>query len=96
MNLRVEPMRVLSPIKGYENMPLVSLEQAIESISHLFDSIEQYVGISKENCKNPEDGLTQDESAPIYWYTMEFQRGPSLYRRLNAMLRSEERVKLVE
>jgi hypothetical protein len=27
---------------------------------------------------------------------MEFQPGPSLYRRLNAVLRSEERVKLVE
>jgi len=86
-----EPMRFLSPIKGYENKPLVSLEEAVEPISYLFDSIEQYVWVSKKNCNNPKDGLTQDESASIFLYTMEFYGGPSLYRLLNSVLRSEER-----
>jgi len=94
IDLRDEPMRLLHPIKGYENMPLVSLEAAVEPISHFFNSIDQYGWISKQNCENPEDGLTQDESASIHLYTMEFHPGPSLYLLLNAMLRSKERENL--
>jgi hypothetical protein len=91
VDLYEEPKRQLAPIKGHEKMPLVSLEKAIEPISHLFDDINQYVWTAKNNCQNPEEGLTQDESASIYLYTMEFKPGPSLYQILNKMLRSEKR-----
>lgn len=89
-----EPMHHLTPIRGHVNMPLVSLEEAVKPISHLFDSIDQYVWTAKQNCENPEDGLTQDESASIQLYTMEFQPGPSLYLLFNNILRSKERESL--
>jgi hypothetical protein len=44
-------------------MPLVPLEKAVEPISHLFDDINQYLWTAKKNCQNPEERLTQDESA---------------------------------
>lgn len=86
-----EPMRQLPPIKGYENMPLVSLEKAVEPISHFFDSINDYVRVAKTNCTHPRDNLSQDESASIYLYTMEFSSGPSFYTILNSTLRAEQR-----
>lgn len=86
-----EPLQMLNPIKGFEKKPLVSLKDSVRPITYLFNSIEQYIWISKENCKYPADGLTQDESASIHLYTMEFQPGPSLYRVLNRTLRSRDR-----
>lgn len=89
-----EPIRLLTPINGYEDVPLVSLEKAIEPISHLFHSIERYVWIAKQNSQKAKDNLTQDESASICLYTMEFDPGPSLYQLLNPLLRLEQREKL--
>lgn len=81
----------LAPISGYQDMPLVTLEESIEPISHLFDKIKDIVQTAKENCKAPADGLSQDESASIYLYTMQFDSGHSLYQVLNENLRSENR-----
>jgi len=87
-----EPVaRLLSPIKGYEAVPLVSLEQAVAPIAHLFDCIEENVWIAKENSKIPPDGLTHDESAAIHLYTMQFDTDPSFYQLLNSTLRGENR-----
>lgn len=62
-----EPVaRFLSPIKGYESAPVVSLEEAVAPITKFFDSIEEQVWIAKENSKNPPDGLNQEESAAIH------------------------------
>lgn len=93
-DLNDEPLKYLSPIKGFETMPLVSLEEAVQPVSNKFVSLEEYVWIAKKNCENPEDNLTQDESASIFLYTMEFNPGPSLYRVLNKTLRDEERGQL--
>lgn len=90
-----ESLRHLSPIKGYENMPLVSLEEAVKPVAHFFNSLEEYVWIAKKNCENPPDDLTPDESASIFLYTMEFNPPPSLYNVLNKTLRDEERGQLV-
>ncbi|CAF1554277.1 unnamed protein product, partial [Rotaria sp. Silwood1] len=46
--------------------------------------------IAKRNSKNPQDGLSQDESAAIYLYSME-----SLYCELNRALRDKHRERLV-
>jgi hypothetical protein len=72
-------------------VPLVSLEEAVASISKFFDGIEYYVYIAKENCKHPADGLNQDESAAIHLYTMQFDANPSLYKICNAALRVQNR-----
>lgn len=87
-----EPVaRLLSPIKGYEATPLVSLEQAISTITHLFDGIEENVWIAKENTKTPPDDLTHDQSAAIHLYTMQFDTDPSFYQLLNSTPRGENR-----
>jgi hypothetical protein len=56
-----EPLEMLMPISGYEDMPLVSFLPVIQS----------YAYAAKQRCKNPPaDGLTIDESASIMLYSM--------------------------
>ncbi|CAF0856597.1 unnamed protein product [Didymodactylos carnosus] len=88
-----EPRKLLLPIDGYQNVPVISLEDAVRNISHLLDSdISTKVYIAKENSRHPEDGLTPDESASIHLYTMEsVEDGVSLYFILNKTLRLENR-----
>ncbi|CAF4617155.1 unnamed protein product [Rotaria sp. Silwood1] len=82
---------LLLPIKGYQDKPLVSLREAIAPVSGLFNEIEDYVFVALHNCQNPDDGLTQQESASIHLYTMQFSGGPSLHLLLNQSLRAENR-----
>ena len=89
------PKRMLAPIEGYAKMPLVSLEEAVKPLVQILPKVERNVFIVKQNCHEPEDGLTSDESASIMLYTYESEpREDSLYVILNATLRSEERQKL--
>jgi hypothetical protein len=91
-----EPQKLLMPIKGFENMPLVSLEKALEPLQGILSDIETYVHVSKHRCENPPtDGLTFDESASIMIYTMEWEpRDGCLYVVLNRTLRAENRSQL--
>ncbi|CAF2876986.1 unnamed protein product [Rotaria sp. Silwood2] len=87
-----EPVdRLLSPIKGYQSKPLVSLMEAIQLVSGFFHEIEDNVKVALHNCRNQVDKLTQQESASIHLYTMQFDDGPSLYQVLNESLRAENR-----
>ncbi len=90
-----EPRRMLQPIEGYQKMPLVSLEKAVESIVFCCPDIHRRVFIAMSNCENPADGLNQNESASIFLYTMEWEpRDECLYYVLNKTLRTENRQKL--
>ena len=90
-----EPVdRLLSPIKGYEDKPLLPLTETIKPISGFFNEIEDNVFVALHNCQNPADDLTQEESASIHLYTMQFHGGPSLYLLLNQSLRAENREEL--
>ncbi|CAF4333442.1 unnamed protein product [Rotaria sp. Silwood2] len=90
------PKRMLAPIEGYENMPLVSIEDAVKPLVSIVPRVERNVYIVKQNCKSPADGLTTDESASIMLYTYEsMPHENSLYVILNETLRSEERQKLI-
>ncbi|CAF5122476.1 unnamed protein product, partial [Rotaria sp. Silwood1] len=90
-----EPIdHLLCPIKGYQDKPLVSLTEAIEPVAGFFNEIEDNVLVALHNCQNPADELTQQESASIHLYTMEFDDGPSLYLLLNESLRAESRESL--
>ncbi len=70
-----------------------------DSVFHLFFSwwivyldnfeIEDYVFVALHDCQNPADRLTQEESAAIHLYTMQFQGGPSLYLLFNQSSRAE-------
>jgi hypothetical protein len=90
-----EPLKFLMPISGYEKMPLVSLEEAVEKLVHILPLIQTYVYVAKQRCKQPADGLTQDESAAIMLYTMGWAPlDECLYIVLNATLRSSNRKEL--
>ncbi|CAF4312428.1 unnamed protein product, partial [Rotaria sordida] len=90
-----EPVdHLLSPIEGYQNKPLVSLTEAIEPVAGFFHDIEDNVFVALHNRQNPADGLSQQESASIHLYTMQFDGGPSLYLLLNQSLRAENRQEL--
>jgi hypothetical protein len=87
-----EPNKWLTPIEGYETRDLVPLEEAIEPVKSLLHSLDVKMFVAKQNSKTPPDGLTADESAAIYLYTMQWSDpGGSLYNILNQRLRSEKR-----
>lgn len=94
-----EPRQILQPITGYASEPLLSLEEACEPLLNIVPRLGTYIWIAKENSKNPVDGLTQDESAAIRLYTMEWngsddKEQTSLYFHLNQTLRQVDRGKL--
>lgn len=94
-----EPRQILQPISGYASEPLLSLEEACQPLLSIIPRLEAYTWVAKQNSKNPADGLTQDESAAIRLYTMEWDndcdevRG-SLYANLNRTLKQIDRTKL--
>ena len=87
-----EPLRFLLPICGYEKMPLVSLEKAVEDLVSVLPTIQSHAYCAKQQCQNPADGLSSDESAAIMLYTMGWEpREECLYVVLNEILRSPNR-----
>ncbi|CAF1263630.1 unnamed protein product [Adineta steineri] len=85
-----ESSQILTFFEDYENIPLVSLEEAIQPLTTYIPDIERKVWIVKQRCKNPSDNLTSDESASIMLYTMEWDcYTNSLYYILNKILRQE-------
>ncbi|CAF1078953.1 unnamed protein product [Adineta steineri] len=91
-----EPQEMLMPIRGYEKMPIVPLEEAVIPLISILPEIQDYAYVAKQRCKSvPPDNLTQDESASIMLYSMEWKpHEECLYFALNATLRSEDRRKL--
>lgn len=91
-----EPLKMLLPIRGFDDVPLMTLEQAVEPLLSIMPDIKDYVYVAKQRCdEEPADGLTQDESAAIMLYSMEWTPRPKcLYYLLNTILRSEDRRKL--
>lgn len=84
-----EPLRFLTPIGGYEKMPLVSLEKALEPLVPILPTVQSHAYVAKQLCQNPADGLSQDESAAIMLYTMGWEPlEECLYIALNNTLRS--------
>jgi hypothetical protein len=81
----------LTPVYGYHNEKLVSLEKSLELIESQIDQLPRYIKIAKRHCHFPsEHGLTKDQSAAVYIYTMEWG-DTTLYRVLNNALRAENR-----
>ncbi|CAF3038526.1 unnamed protein product [Rotaria sp. Silwood2] len=84
----------LPPVYGYRSEKLVPIEKALESIEPQIDNLPYWIKIAKCSCHFPsEHGLTRDESAAVYIYTMEWGE-TALYRVLNKALRSENRQQL--
>lgn len=94
-DIATDPRIMMMPIEGYEKMPLVSLEEAIEPLVGLVRDIQRRTWIAKQTCQNPADNLTPDESAAILLYTAEWVPfSDSLYIILNSTLRTKGRTKL--
>lgn len=91
-----EPGKMLTPIQGFEGMPIVSLEEAVKPLVSVVPDVKRMAYVAKEKCLNPPpDGLTLDESASIMIYTMEwYPHEQSLYYMLNGTLRRENREEL--
>ena len=87
-----EPLRRLPPIRGFENQPLVSLEEATEPLIGVVQEIEHMVYNIQESNILAKNGLTVDESSSIALYSMEWSpREQSFYMILNETLRNPER-----
>ena len=91
------PERMLMPIAGYQDKPLVSLEEAVAPLVHQLPHIKTYAHTAKSRCNTKsDDDLTVDERASIMLYTMEWTpREQCLYVVLNDTLRSADREKLM-
>ncbi|CAF1263701.1 unnamed protein product [Didymodactylos carnosus] len=87
-----EAAKLLTPLTGYQNQPLVSLEESLAPVMDIISDLPKYIWKAKYNCTPPADGLTPDESASIRIYSMEFNAPEgSLYSLLNQDLRSASR-----
>ena len=91
-----EPLKRLMPIRGFEKISVVSLEQAVEPLIPILPKILDYVCVTKGRCQNPPaDGLSLDESVSIMLYSMVWEpREECLFDVLNATLRADDRQKL--
>lgn len=86
-----ETMDDFSPVRKYLTYSILTIEEALQPVSNRIDHFEQHIREAKHSCHFPsEHGLTRDESASIYIYTMEWGE-TSLYRLLNADQRNRNR-----
>jgi hypothetical protein len=91
-----EPLGMLPSIPEYEDLPLVSLENAVEPLISFLPTIQNYVQLAKQRCKNPPaNGLTLDQSASIMLYSIGWKPyDQCLHIVLNTVLRSKDRNQL--
>lgn len=81
----------LPPLGAYWAEDLVSFERSLRPLESQMKELNRTIKNAKQSCRSSSDhGLTQDESAAIYLYTMEGGNN-SFYRSLNKTLRTEDR-----
>ena len=86
-----EPQEMLLCIEGYENMPLVTLEEAVKPLLHILPNIEEKMYVAQKNYPKGQTTLTEDESSAIMLYTMDWEPAEkTLYFVLNLTLRSRQ------
>ena len=95
-DIKGEPRRLLPPIKGFENEPLVTIEEAVEPLTTLVPDVKEMVWVVKEEClTRPPTHLTLDQRASIMLYTLEWSiREQSFYLIFNQTLRAADRKQL--
>jgi hypothetical protein len=76
-----------NPIFGYEDSPVLTLEEAVEKIIPSVSRVMDYVTTAKKKYNRHSALLTRDESAAVYLYSMP----TSFFSRLNDTLRAENR-----
>jgi hypothetical protein len=89
-NTGISTKNPLDLIRGYENEPLVSLEEALGSFHGKIVDLADYIREAKTKCYYPaKPKLTLDESAAIYIYTMKWDDG-CLYDHMQEAWKSED------
>lgn len=84
--------QMLPPIQGYERMPLVTLEEAVNPLLALVPDVERMVWTVKQSQLNEGYDLSIDESASILLYSMEWEpKDKSFYFILNQTLQTANR-----
>jgi hypothetical protein len=76
-----------SPINGYQDSPILTLEEATARIIPPIPRIKDFVVTAKKYCNQNSSLITQDQSAAIYLYSM----STPLFSSLNEILRAENR-----
>ena len=66
-----EPLKILLPISGFEQIDLLSLKEAVRPLTSLLPQIQDYAWIALQSCQNSGDDLIQNGSAAIFLYSME-------------------------
>jgi hypothetical protein len=85
----IDSINTQLPINDYIFSELVSLEKAVEPLSRIVDKVNIHAAAAKLATQDIllEDGLTHDEAAAVYLYSME--TGPrSVYRLVNTALQA--------
>ncbi|CAF1480841.1 unnamed protein product, partial [Rotaria sordida] len=86
---------MLPPIQGYDEQPLVSLEDAVKPLESIVPQVNHMVWTVKQSLIEPKDDLSKDESSSIMLYTLEWPPpDKSFYSILNEKLRSQNRRQL--
>ena len=91
-----EPLQRLAPLRGFEDEPLVSFEEATKPLIGLVQEIEHMVYNIQRSKIRSKSGLTVDESSSIALYSTEWSpREQSFYMNLNKILRDPKRESLL-
>ena len=95
-DVAAEPNKVLPPLEKFANKCTIGLLDAIKTAEKFVDDLSRYTISSLNKCKFPKDGLTQNESAALYLYSLQWPVGKhSFYTLFNRALRHEDRTKLI-
>ena len=90
-----EPLVTLPAISGYEQVPLVNFDEAIEPLLSIVPDLPQMIEMITGKCVEMKDGLTRSESASIMLYSMQWQpKEQSFNLLLNRTLRDDNRERL--
>ena len=91
-DVKDEHGQMLPPIIGFEKMPLVTLEQAVDPLVSEIPEVYQMVERISKARRTPTNGLTIDEAGSIMLYSLEWKpREKSFYYIFNAALRAMDR-----
>ncbi len=88
-----EPKKTIQSINDYEQIPLVTLEDAIEPLVQFVSQVREMIKLVKDKClqQQAKDNLSLDESASIMLYTMEWiPKEDSFYFIFNRKLSSND------
>jgi hypothetical protein len=95
-DLSGEPKKIPRTINDYEQISLVTLEEAVGPLVVFVPQVEDMVKLVKEKCQQPKDNLSIDESASIMLYTLEWTpKEESFYYICNRKLDSNDHQQLI-